>query len=397
VTFRKNKMNDLTDKTYWIAISHLPKWHTERINRLVIQVLHEKEMSWADFFEMDRKDWRGIFSLNDKELADIEFVKKDLPRLAFIAEQLQNEGYHIIPLISPDYPLVLKENMKTKSSPPVLYIKGRKSMLHEDAVAIIGSRLAGKTALDFTGHVAGKCAKELKVVVSGFAKGVDKQALDSTIEAHGKSIIVLPQGILTFQSGFRKYYESIVNGDVLVLSTFFPKAGWDVGFAMARNAYIYGLAREIYVAESDFKGGTWEGAMEGLKKRRKIYVRVPEPGEKNANLKLVELGAFPVNMNGDVVVINRQSAKETSESFQENVVDDPLPFSDNLKRNFEKEILELLSKGTYSAREIGLALKLDWDSRKLTDFLKKNPNVKTIPGKPVRYSRSDYMSPSLFG
>jgi DNA processing protein len=389
-------MNGLTDKTYWIAIAHLPKWHTERINRLVVQVLHEKKMAWADFFEMERKERRGIFALNETELADIEFVKNDLPRLAFIAEQLQNEGYHIIPLNSPDYPVVLKENLKTKSSPPVLYVKGRKSMLQEDAVAIVGSRQAGKTALDFTEHVAGKCAKELKVVVSGFAKGVDKQALDSTIEAHGKSIIVLPQGILTFQSGFRKYYESIVNGDLLVLSTFFPKAAWDVGFAMARNAYIYGLAKEIYVAESDFKGGTWEGAILGLQRKRKIYVRVPEPGEKNANLKLVELGALPVNMNGEVVDLKTNHSREIFEVVHDNEFNNPQNSYDNGKRNIENVILNLLNKGAYTSREILLALKLDWDSRKLTGFLKKNPNVKTIPGKPVRYSRNDVISPLLF-
>jgi DNA processing protein len=269
--------------------------------------------------------------------------------------------------------------------------------LQEDAVAIVGSRQAGKAALDFTDHVAAKIASELKVVVSGFAKGVDKQALDSTMEAHGKSIIVLPQGILTFQSGFRKYYGSIVNGDLLVLSTFFPKAGWDVGFAMARNAYIYGLAKEIYVAESDNKGGTWEGAMEGLKRKRKIYVRVPEQDEKNANLKLLELGAFPVNLNGEVVDLKTIHSQELFEFAHDNEFNDPPNSYDNGKRNIEKEILNLLIKGAYSTREILLALKLDWDSRKLTVFLKKNPNVKTIPGKPVRYCLNDVISPLLFG
>ncbi len=69
---------------------------------------------------------------------------------------------------------------------------------------------------------------------------------------------------------------------------------------MARNGYIYGLAKEIYVAESDANGGTWEGALEGLKRHRAIYVRIPEQNEKNANLKLVEFGALPVTMSGEV-------------------------------------------------------------------------------------------------
>lgn len=390
-------MNEYLDKTYWIAIAHMPKWHIERTNRLIIQVVHEKKMSWADFFDLDKKGWRELFDFNDKELADLEYAKNEIPRLAFIAEQLQNEGFQIIPINSPDYPVILKENLKIKSTPPILYIKGRKGLLQEDAVAIVGSRKAGNKALEFTDHVAKKSVKEFKVVVSGFAKGVDKQALDSTIEANGKSLIVLPQGILTFQSGFKKYYEPIVNGDVLVLSTFFPKAGWDVGLAMARNAYIYGLAKEIYVAESDSKGGTWEGAMDGLKRQRKIYVRVSEHKEKNANLKLVELGALPVNMDGEVVEAKTINLKDLFETVSKNEVNEQPVSYEGGKRNIEKDIVELLNKGTYSSKEILLALKLDWDSRKLTSFLKKNPNIKAVAGKPAKFTRNDVISPSLFG
>jgi len=43
-----------------------------------------------------------------------------------------------------------------------------------------------------------------------------------------------------------------------------------------------------------------------------------------------------------------------------------------------------------------LALRSDWDSKKLTGFLKKNPNVKTIAGKPTKYARNNVISPSLF-
>jgi predicted Rossmann fold nucleotide-binding protein DprA/Smf involved in DNA uptake len=390
-------MNEYIDKTYWIAVAHLPKWSTERTNRFIIQIIHENKMSWVDFFELDKKAWKELFAFTERELSDLEFVKTDMPRLAFIAEQLQNEGFQIITINSPDYPVVLKENLRIKSSPPVLYVIGRKGLLQEDAVAIVGSRNAGAMALEFTNHVAKKSVKEFKVVVSGFAKGVDKQALDSTIGASGKSIIVLPQGILTFQSGLKKYYEPIVNGDVLVLSTFFPKAGWDVGLAMARNAYIYGLAKEIYVAESDNKGGTWEGALNGLKRQRKIYVRYPDVKEKNANLKLVELGALPVNVDGEIMEEKRQPTSELFEPPTKNEVQEPITNYENGKRSIEKDILEFLNKGTYTSKEILLALKLEWDSRKLTSFLKKNPNVKTISGKPAKFTRNNEIAPSLFG
>ncbi len=251
--------------------------------------------------------------------------------------------------------------------------------------------------MEFTDHIARKCVQDFKVVVSGFAKGVDKQALDSTLAAHGKSIIVLPQGILTFQSGFKSYYEPIVNGEVMVLSTFFPSAGWEVGLAMARNAYIYGLAKEIYVAESDSKGGTWEGAMDGLKRKRNVYVRLPDPKEKNANMKLIELGTIPVNLDGERVHVSLPTQKNLFDlEAEKNIAHDPAVIYSTAYRDIEKEIIALLKKNSYSSKEIIMILKLDMDARKLTQLLKKNPNIKEEKGKPVKFSLADAMIQSLF-
>lgn len=389
-------MNGFMANTYWIAIAHLPKWNIEKINRLIIAVTHENKMLWEDFFDSGKEKWKEIYPLSEKELADLEQVKNDIPRLSFIAEQLHNEGFQIIPINSPDYPGILKENLRTKSSPPVLYIKGRKGLLQEDSVAIVGSRKAGEKALEFTDHIAKKCVKESKNVVSGFAKGVDRQALDSTIEAGGKSIIVLPQGILTFQSGFKQYYEPIVNGEVLVLSSFFPKAGWDAGLAMARNTYIYGMAKEIYVAESNNKGGTWEGAIDGLKRQRKIYVRIPDPYEKTANLKLIELGAVGINMEGETVELSNAKVENMFELITESMetVNEPIHLYGI--ENIENQILNLLKKGSYTQEEILLALKLNIDTRKLTAMLQNNPRVKANKGNPAKYSLNEEPPPSLF-
>jgi len=211
-----------------------------------------------------------------------------------------NEGYEVIPVTSPEYPATLKDNLKSQA-PVVIYIKGNKQILKEQSVAIVGSRSASDIALAFTDNIANLASQEYKVVVSGFAKGVDKQALDSALKYKGQSIIVLPQGIMTFGTGFKTYYRQVVDGDLLVLSTFHPKAPWKVELAMAKNPIIYGLASEIYVAESNEKGGTWYGVVDGLKKGRKIYVRKPEENEKNANEKLLGMGAIPVNFDGKAI------------------------------------------------------------------------------------------------
>ncbi|MDO9576626.1 MAG: DNA-processing protein DprA [Candidatus Cloacimonadales bacterium] len=295
-------MENLENSSYWMALAHLPRWRTERINRLIVDILQEKKMTYAEFFSLDKNNWQNEFELNSNEIAELETAKKELPNYSFLAESLINQGYNIVPIDSADYSPTLKANLKLKFSPPVIYIKGNKQLLQEDTVAIVGSRNASDISLQFTKTVAQKCAKEYKVVVSGFAKGVDKKALDETLAVVGHSIIVLPQGIMTFSSGFRKYYSQIVQGDVLVLSTFHPKVPWSAGLAMSRNVYIYGLAKTIYAAESDSKGGTWSGVLDGLKKGREIYVRKPGSDEKNANELLILAGAKPVDSDGNILI-----------------------------------------------------------------------------------------------
>jgi predicted Rossmann fold nucleotide-binding protein DprA/Smf involved in DNA uptake len=73
---------------------------------------------------------------------------------------------------------------------------------------------------------------------------------------------------------------------------------------MARNPIIYGLAEEIFVAESSEKGGTWSGVIDGLRKNRKIFVRMPDADESNANKILISRGAIAVDDNGVPVPVD---------------------------------------------------------------------------------------------
>jgi predicted Rossmann fold nucleotide-binding protein DprA/Smf involved in DNA uptake len=321
------------ETAYWMALEH--EWlcsnatgngKIEKMN-VVIQFFHEKKMSIEDFFQLSETDWKNDFSLLDIQITALKQVKASVPNYAFLAENLQNNGIEVVPIVSVDYSKTLKENLK-KYSPLILYIKGNKKILQENSIAIVGSRDASDVALNFTDNIAKRASKEWKVVVSGFAKGVDKQALDSSIACKGHSIIVLPQGILTFESGFKTYYKQILEGDVLVLSIFHPKAGWGKELAMARNPIIYGLAKEIFVAESkpsknrqgkETKGGTWSGVIDGLNKIQKgirkagtIFVRQPESNEKNDNNLLIQKGAIAIDFNENYLPKQYENKKEDS-------------------------------------------------------------------------------------
>lgn len=378
------------ESAYWIALAHLPKWGNLKINNLIIKFFHENQISIVDFFELSENIWSTVYQLDEKQITDLKQAKLELPNNAFLAEQMQNQGFEIIPITSPEYSKTLKKNLKATYSPPVLYIKGNKKIMQEQSIAIVGSRAASEIALNFTDNIAKNATKDYKVVVSGFAKGVDKQALDSAIKYKGQSIIVLPQGIMTFTSGFKNYYKQIIDGDVLVLSTFHPKAGWSTGLAMARNPIIYGLASEIYVAESSEKGGTWSGVIDGLRKGRKIYVRQPENNEKNANSILIQKGAISVDFYGNQINIDYQSDNKSNL-----LVTEP-----SLTNSFETELKNIFKGRPLSSKEIIKKLNLDWSTQKLTAQLKKIDFVEVIKKKEKNLyqlkGKSEQNLPSLF-
>ena len=361
--------------TYWLALAHVPKIKTKKKNEIIVQ-LFKQGKSVIDFFESEYSVWEDKYQLNKSEVELFLDAKKELSNYAFMVEDLLEQGYNILPITSKDYSPILKNNLGRTYAPPVIYTKGNIQIMKEKSVAIVGSRKANDISLEFTDNVAKNASKDYKVVVSGFAKGVDKQALDSALKYKGQSIIVLPQGIATFQSGFKKYYKQIIDGDVLVLSTFYPKAPWSVQLAMARNPIIYGLASEIYVAESSEKGGTWSGVMDGLRKGRMIYVRKPNPREKNANNILISKGGKAVDIAGNLTTY------EIKDEIKSIVSEPHL-------NNTEEKIIEFLKTGVYPAKKIVDTLKIDWSSRKVSDYLKKRKDILTVKGKPLRFAHKD--------
>lgn len=357
---------------YWITISHLQRWTNAKINDLIKKIYIDNGADLESFFSLSENDWREDYSLDENQVLSLREAKGQVPNNAFLAESLLHQGYELIPLTSEEYPPTMKENLKMSYSPPLLYVKGNKQLLMEDSIAIVGSRNASANGMKFTENVAKHATEKYQVVVSGFAKGIDRAALDFAMQYTGQSIIVLPQGITTFASGFKTYYKHIVRGDLLVLSAFHPHAPWSVGLAMARNPIIYGLAKNIYVADSSNTGGTWEGVQDGLRKGRAIYIRKTDLGEESANNLLINLGGLAVDIEGMPIV---------SDDF-ENVDGTAKAQMGNLSA----KIIDLLSEKTLTAKEICTSLDTSISYQRMTAILKDIEEVEKVKvGKTTKY------------
>ena len=131
--------------TYWITLSMIPRMWTKRKNEIYVNCFkHEPRVSIIQLFE-DSSVWDDI-SLTDDEKSMFTEAKSQLSNNSFLVEELLAQGYDIIPITFPEYPALLKENLKA-GAPTVIYTKGNKKLFQENAVAIVGSRKADSVSL----------------------------------------------------------------------------------------------------------------------------------------------------------------------------------------------------------------------------------------------------------
>ena len=113
----------------------------------------------------------------------------------------------------------------------------------------------------------------------------------SALENEGTAIGVVAESLMRAATS-AKYRKFLRSRDLALVTPFNPEAGFSVGNAMARNRYIYCLAdAAVVVSSKTNRGGTWNGALKGLKAAWiPLWVNRTE-SEKSGNASLVQNGA----------------------------------------------------------------------------------------------------------
>lgn len=228
---------------------------------------------------------------SDKEITldRIEALLGRGPALALAMEKWLRAGMWIMTNSDPDYPERLKRHLRT-GAPAILYGCGNKALLNGGGLAVVGSRDANDEDLSYSRDLGALAAGKGYSIVSGGARGVDEAAMLGALEAEGTVIGVLADSLLRACSS-AKYRKYLVANNLVLISTFYPEAGFNAGNAMQRNKYIYCLSDSAMVVQSGMKGGTWSGAKENLKNQW-VPLWVKRSTDKSAgNSAIVEAGA----------------------------------------------------------------------------------------------------------
>jgi len=255
--------------------------------------------------------------------------------MALAVEKWSRAGLWIITRSDADYPQRLKRHLKN-DSPPILFGCGNRSILNQGGIAVIGSRNTSEADLTFSRELGIKTAQSGFSIVSGGARGVDETAMLGALESEGTVIGVMADSLLKASSS-RKYRQHIMNNNLVLISPFYPEAGFSPGNAMQRNKYIYCLSDSAVAVHSGTKGGTWNGAIENINKQWvPLWVKETQDSEAG-NAQLVAKGGHWLPQSIDAFTVDSllidlpsTSAREATDLFSKSAEASDSPVSDSL-------------------------------------------------------------------
>ena len=254
--------------------------------------LHEQGRQPADFLAPDAAE----LLTECQRLIDKDRLKRLLERgflLSQAIEWWQARAIRVVSRADPEYPRRLKVRLKD-DAPPVLYGCGSAEILNTGGLAVVGSRHADDSLVEYSRGIGRLAALARHTLVSGGARGIDQAAMRGALESGGRAVGVLADS-LDRAALDRDNRNLLLEERLALISPFDPAAGFNVGHAMQRNKLIYALADAALVVNSDYEeGGTWTGAVEQLQNLRLVTVYVRSTGSIGKGLKALEQkGALP--------------------------------------------------------------------------------------------------------
>jgi len=166
-------------------------------------------------------------------------------------------GAGAVAATDPAYPSALA--VLGTAAPPILFFQGPLALLRKPAAAVVGARDPSPTGARLAMNCAMCLARQDAVVVSGGARGIDGCGHAAALEAGGETVVVLPQGILTYKPP-PSIKKAVKDGRAAVVSQFMPEAPWETHAAVTRNATVSALANLMCVVEPRKTGGSIRAA-----------------------------------------------------------------------------------------------------------------------------------------
>jgi DNA processing protein len=172
------------------------------------------------------------------------------------------------------YPPLLKE---IQNPPSKLFILGTMPDISNTFISIVGTRKATREGLS----IARSFARELSVygcvIVSGLALGIDAAAHEGALDARGKTIAVLANGLDSiYPRQHEQLAKRIVDSGGCIISEYPENTPPYPNQFLERNRIVAGVSYATIVVEAPIRSGSIATARLAIESGREVFV-VPGP------------------------------------------------------------------------------------------------------------------------
>jgi DNA processing protein len=224
----------------------------------------------------------------------------DARLLADTLAWLDEPRHHLVTWLDGDYPSQLRE---MADPPALLYAKGRREMLAQNCLAIVGSRNATPQGEANAEAFAQVLSQAGITIVSGLALGIDAAAHRGGLKGTGSTIAVVGTGLDRVYPARNKALAHEIAENGLLLSEFPLGTISAPGHFPKRNRIISGLSHAVLVVEAALNSGSLITARLALEQGREVMAipgSIHSPLAKGCHA-LIKQGAKLVESAQDIV------------------------------------------------------------------------------------------------
>ena len=216
-------------------------------------------------------------------------------------ELIRTHNCRVITIYDEAYPSLLKQ---VEGCPLLLYIKGE-LLPPEDAlsIAVVGSRRPTEYGKTISYRLSHQLATHGVTIVSGLARGIDTFAHRGALEASGRTIAVLGNGLASpvYPEDNGPLVDEIVKDGALISE--FPMTMQPIAKNFPRrNRVISGLTVGTLVVEASDRSGALITARHAAEQGREVFAvpgQIDSESSKGTN-HLINQGAHLVNTIDDI-------------------------------------------------------------------------------------------------
>jgi DNA processing protein len=190
--------------------------------------------------------------------------------------------------------------------PQKLYFIGKLPENRVPTVAIVGTRKPTPYGREVTYKIANDLARKGVIIISGMALGVDGIAHQAALDAGGKTIAVVGNGVdIIYPAAHRSLAKEILEKGGAIISEHEPGTEARSFQFLYRNRIVSGISDAIIITEAAIRSGSISTAMHAIEQGREVFVvpgNITSPLSAGCN-NLIKQGAHPITSADDILEI----------------------------------------------------------------------------------------------